>query len=84
MQVEAVYRKGQLQFVTPLSLKQDNLRVIVTIPDEAVESNSVHPDIPPEVVEAARKMMAGMEAIRKAPMPADDELPELTNNSEFS
>lgn len=79
MQVEAVYRNGQLQFVTPLKIKHDSLRVMVTIPDEAVESNSIPARIPSEVVKGAREMLARMEAIRKSPMPSDEALPEMTD-----
>jgi hypothetical protein len=79
MQVEAIYRNGQLQFVTPLKIKQDSLRVMVIIPDEAVELNSIHRGIPSEVVKGAGEMLARMEAIRKAPMPPDEALPEMTD-----
>ena len=53
--------------------------VLVTIPDEAVASNTIHRDIPSEVVEGARSMLDRMEALRKAPMPTDEVLPEQSD-----
>ena len=53
--------------------------VLVTIPDEAVAPNTIHHDIPSEVVEGARTMLDRMEALRKAPMPTDEVVPEQSD-----
>ncbi len=36
MQVEAIYNQGRIEFVQPLRLKHDHVRLVVTVPDEEV------------------------------------------------
>jgi hypothetical protein len=36
MQVEAIYNQGSIQFVQPLRLKHNHIRLVVTVPDEEV------------------------------------------------
>lgn len=84
MQVEAIYEHGKLEFVQPLRLKHGRIRLIVTLPDDAVVENATtqNPNLfnlPAEFVERARATLARMEAIKNAPMPADEALPELTD-----
>jgi predicted DNA-binding antitoxin AbrB/MazE fold protein len=77
MQVEAIYENGKLEFKQPLHLKNKKITVMVTLPDEAIEKNAAY-NLPPEVIERARALLQRMEAIKNAPLPPDDELPELT------
>ena len=77
MQVEAIYDQGRLEFVHPLRLKHDRVRLVVTVPDEELES-AVPFDLPPEVLARAQALRQRLEAIRNAPTPPDEELPELT------
>ena len=37
MQIQAIYNQGQIEFEKPLRLKHDNIRLIVTVPDEEIE-----------------------------------------------
>lgn len=37
MQVEAIYNQGRIEFVHPIKLKHDHLRLVVLVPDEEVE-----------------------------------------------
>jgi len=79
MQIEAIYRQGRLEFITPVKLKGDNIRVIVEVPDAEVEPQENTFDLAPEVIAAARAMRERLDAIRTAPLPPDDELPELSD-----
>ncbi|AGA32387.1 hypothetical protein TVNIR_0690 [Thioalkalivibrio nitratireducens DSM 14787] len=82
MEVEAIYENGKLEFVQPLRLKHARVRLLVTVPDHEVEE--VQPsdldllNLPADVVERAKAMLARMEAIKNAPVPADETLPDLT------
>jgi len=78
MQVEAIYDRGRLEFVTGLQLKHDRLRVIVTVPEEAVAAVAPNYNLPPEITERARTMREKLDAIRQAPPPPDATLPDLT------
>lgn len=79
MQIEAIYNHGQLTFAQPLRLKHDNLRLIVNVPDEEIVTNDNPYNLPPEVLKSAQAMRERLDAIRNAPPPPDDELPELTD-----
>lgn len=82
MQVEAIYENGKLEFVQPLRLKHERVRLLVTVPDHEVDEVQVQDlnvfNLPAEVVERAQATLAHMEAIKNAPIPADEALPELT------
>lgn len=78
MQVEAILDHGKLKFAQPLQLKHARLRLIVTIPDEEIILSDNPHNLLPEVIERARVMRDKLDAIRNAPLPPDDELPELT------
>jgi hypothetical protein len=45
MQVEVIYNQAQnsLEFAQPLRLKRDHLRLVVTVPDDAVATEPVVP-----------------------------------------
>ena len=79
MQVEAIYDHGKLEFVKPLKLKRDCVRLVVTVPDEEVDDAFDH-TVSEEVLMLACEMRKQFDAIRNAPSPPDDELPELTEN----
>lgn len=36
MQVEAIYNQGRLEFVHPIKLKHDHLRLVVVVPDDEI------------------------------------------------
>ena len=79
MRVEALYDHGRLEFIRPLQLKHECLRLIVEMPDEAlVTPMSATCNLPSEVLAQAQAMRDRLDAIRDAPFPPDDELPELT------
>ena len=85
MQVEAIYRNGRVELLQPLRLKRDNVRVIVTVPAEELQDHTPDSELDlsayhlsPEVTEAARQERARLDAILDAPLPPDNELPELS------
>ena len=80
MQIEAIYSQGYLEFVEPLRLKHDRIRLIVNVPDDEVEnSDAVNFYVLPEALrEQSQAMLAKMDEILNAPFSPDDELPDLT------
>jgi hypothetical protein len=79
MQVEALYDHGRLEFTRPLQLRHERLRLIVEIPDEELITPMPPTyNLPLEVFARAQAMRDTLDAIRNAPLPPDDELPELT------
>ncbi len=79
MKVEAIYDHGKLEFVEPLQLKHERIRLVVTVPDDEVELQTKTPfNLPIEIVERARMMRERLDAIRNAHLPPDDQLPDLT------
>ena len=83
MNVDAIYENGKLEFVQPMRFKHERVRLLVTVPDHEVEevlpSHLNLSNLPADVVERATAMRARMDAIRNAPVPADEELLELTD-----
>lgn len=77
MQVEAIYENGKLEFVQPLRLKHERVMLVVTVPDHEVELPA-HAGVSEGVVQRARAMREKLDAIRNAPLPTDDQLPEPT------
>lgn len=77
MQVQAIYKDGKVELLEPLHLRRNNVRVIVTVPADEVESDNPY-NLSPEILERARATATRMAAIRNAPPPPDDKLPELT------
>lgn len=79
MQVEAIYNQGRIEFVNPIQLKHDHLRLVVLVPDEEVlipaESSYV---LTPEELAKVQAETDKYRAILDAPLPPDDELPELS------
>lgn len=72
MNVEVILENGVLQ---PLGLS--HARTTGQVPDDKVEAQTQY-DLPPEVYERARTLRERLDAIRDAPLPPDDQLPELT------
>ena len=77
MEVEAIYENGKLEFVKPLKLKHQRVRLVVTVPDEAVDV-SLRDLVSENVLLRARAMRERLDAVRDAPLPPDDALPDLT------
>ena len=87
MEIEAIYTKGRLEFLQPVRLLTDKVRVRVVIPDHEVDHQGqstaefaaeAKASLPQRVKDESRKMRARLDRIRYAPLPQDDELPELT------
>ncbi len=78
MQVEAIIDRGKLEFIAPLQLKRDVLRVLVTVPDDEIVANAAGATVPPEVIARAQEKLARMEALRNASSLPDEVVPELT------
>jgi hypothetical protein len=77
VEVEAIDDHGKLEFVRPLKLKHERVRLVVTVPDDEVEVAS-HPAVSGDVLARARAMRQHLDAIRDAPLPPDETLPDLT------
>jgi len=78
MQVEAIYNQGRLEFVHPIKLKHDHLRLVVEVPDdEFLTPPTSTYQLSPEQAAQAQAMLDKYQAILNAPMPPDDELPQL-------
>jgi hypothetical protein len=78
MQLDAIYDHGQLKFVQPVTLKHEYLRLSVNVPDEEIMYGNKPYSLSSEVIERAHVMRERLDAIRNAPLPPDDELPELS------
>jgi len=63
MKVNATYEDGRLRFSTPLSLKHSRIDVVVEIPDSEIE--------PLQLDEVSLRLVAELDAIRNAPIPAE-------------
>ncbi len=82
MKIEAIYDRGRLEFVRALRLKHDRVRVVVTVPDEEVESEPAPLELAQDVLDRAQQMRARLDAVLNAPLPADEELPALTGKQQ--
>lgn len=77
MQVEAIIRQGRVELLQPVRLKHDGVRVVVTVPAEELDTNNPY-GLSDDVVAQARATAERMAALLDAPLPPEDELPELT------
>lgn len=77
MQVEAIYDHGKIEFVSPLKLKHERVRLVVTVPDDEIEI-AHQQAVSDDVLQRARSMRERLDAIQDAPLPPDDTLPDLT------
>ena len=82
MQVEATYDAGRLVFSLPLRLKRDHIRVLVEVPDDAVDLTPSYEGLASEVLLIASAERKRMDDIRTTPLPSDDDLPELTSETD--
>jgi hypothetical protein len=78
VQVEAIYNKGRIELVQPLRLRHDQVRLLVTVPDEEVDQTGNPYNLSADVLQKAEEMLQRMDAVLRAPLPPDDELPEIT------
>lgn len=79
MQVEAIYNKGRLEFVHPIKLKHDHLRLVVLVPDDEVEAASTAFTLSPAMQASAQVILDKFSAILNAPVLPEDELPKLSS-----
>lgn len=86
MEIEAIYDRGKLEFISPVKLKRERLRVMVEVPDEEIEKGSTPEseplDLPEELKKQARETLDRLAEIRNSPLPPEDELPDLTSKQE--
>ncbi len=79
MQLEAIYKNGQLEFIRPVQFKHDHVRIVVEVPDEEVVTQQGEENqIPDELKQQANELLDKLEAIRNPPISLGEELPELT------
>ena len=78
MRVEATYDAGRLVFARPLRLKRESIRVLVEIPDDAIDGTSAYDDVAPDVRSIAVAERKRLDAGRAVTLPPDDDLPELS------
>ena len=78
MQIEAIYDHGRLEFIHPIQFKHGRLNLVVNVPDEEIVTEPNLYNLPQEVIDQAKALLARMDAIRNAPLPPDNDLPELT------
>lgn len=45
MQLEAIYREGQIHFITPIRLKNHPIRVRIDVPDDEIDSVLDQPEV---------------------------------------
>lgn len=67
MRIEAVYDHGRLSFLQPVILREERVRVIVEIPEDAILTT----DSTPPLDDHSRALVAALDAIRNAPLPAE-------------
>lgn len=78
MQVDAIYNHGKIELSQPLHLKHNNVRLVVTVPDDEIEVQDDAYNLPPEVLAMVKDMEEKLDRVRNAPPPADKDLPPLT------
>ena len=78
MKLEAVYDRGRLEFSRPVKFKSDRVRIKVEVPDSEILHPPDKDHLPQELRKQAGDMLARLKAIRNAPFPSDDQLPEVT------
>jgi len=78
MQVEAIYNQGRIEFVDPIRLKHDYLRLMVLVPDDEIETQPLPYNPSPGVLQKAQEMRQRIDAARRAPLLPDDQQPDIT------
>lgn len=68
---------GRLEFDRPIRLKHSRFNLVVNMSDEDLAGKeSLAANLPSAVVTMADQARRRLDAVRTAPIPADDELPE--------
>lgn len=80
MQVEVIYNQGRLEFVQPIKLKHDHLRLVVVVPDDEIDIPPTPYKLPPEELARAQAMLEKYQAILDAPLANDADLPDLSTD----
>ena len=87
MEIEAIYNKGKLEFLQPVRLVRDKIKVRVVVPDEelvyaapsASEFRSTKKySVPQYVRRESEKLRSRLDKIRNAPLPPDEQLSPLS------
>lgn len=68
MKVEAVYEHGRLRFLQPVILRDEQVRVVVEIPEDAIDQHDPYAGLD----ERSRALIAALDAIRNAPLPENE------------
>jgi predicted DNA-binding antitoxin AbrB/MazE fold protein len=91
MEIEAIYNKGKLEFLQPVRLVRERLKVRVLVPDEELVSVHQHTpesdstkkySVPYKVRQESEKLRSRLDKIRNAPFPPDSQLPPLSEKQE--
>lgn len=80
MQVEAIYNAGRLEFVQPIKLKSVPVRLMVTVPDDAIQNPADNSEL--LLPEEKSEIWAELEkyrAILSAPLLSEKDLPALSS-----
>lgn len=78
MQVEVIYNQGRIEFVQPIKLKHDHLRLLLVVPDDEIDTPPKSYSLPPEVLARAQAILEKYQAILEAPLADDADLPDLS------
>ena len=88
MQIEAIYEQGRLKFLSPVTFTQTRFQVRVEVPPDVIASNdnnAPNDQNAPNVKSIhwtwmimPGSLVARLDAVRNAPVPADETLPRFT------
>ena len=78
MLVEAIYDHGRLEFIHPMQFKHERFNLVVNIPDVEIVDTYNPYNLPQEVIDLAAKMTEGMDNVRSALLPPNEQLPPIT------
>lgn len=78
MQIEAIYNQGRIEFPKGICFAHPQFKVRIDVPDDEIVNLTDPSDLPRELRDQAKAMLAEMAAIRNAPLLPDEELPVLT------
>ncbi|MCF8104533.1 MAG: hypothetical protein K9K64_03530 [Desulfohalobiaceae bacterium] len=86
MELEAIYENGRLEFTKPVRFLQDKVRVRVLVSDDVVSVQSgldeshekAKTPWPDSLKERSKQLKDRLDRIRTAPLPSDNDLPEMT------
>lgn len=81
MKIEAIYDRGRLELPSTVRLRHERVSVIVEVPDDELLPEEMN-EWPAELIRRSEDMLAELARIRHAPLPADEDLPELTEKQQ--